>query len=90
MLVIPAMLYLPTRLAGYSVDPEISRSTRKLTRTSQVIKKQKKSIIFSNSKTTLFYIILIFLLFNLTKLNFTNSILTFKITIIIKLSDLTS
>jgi hypothetical protein len=36
------MSYLSTGLAGCSVGPEISRGTRKLTRTPRVIKKKKK------------------------------------------------
>jgi len=40
MFVIPALLYLSTGLAGYSVGPRISRGARKLTRTPQVIKKK--------------------------------------------------
>jgi len=40
--VIPAVFYLPTRLAGCSVDPGISRGARKLTRTPRVIKKKKR------------------------------------------------
>ena len=42
--VIPALPYLPTGLAGYSVGSGISRGARKLTRTPQVIKKKKKLI----------------------------------------------
>jgi len=41
ILVIPAIFYLFTELAGYSVNPKISHSARKLTRTPRVIKKKK-------------------------------------------------
>ena len=40
--VIPAMFYMFTGLARCSVDPEISCSAHKLTRTSWVIKKKKR------------------------------------------------
>jgi hypothetical protein len=40
--VTPAVFYLPTGLAGCSVDPEISRDARKLARTPRVIKKKKR------------------------------------------------
>ena len=40
--VIFAVFYLPTGLAGCSMDPGINRGTRKLARTSRVIKKKKK------------------------------------------------
>ena len=40
--VTPAMSYLPTGLAGCSVDPGISCGTRKLARTPRVTKKKKK------------------------------------------------
>jgi hypothetical protein len=42
MFVIPVVSYLSTGLAGCSVDPGNSRGARKLTRTSRVIKKNKK------------------------------------------------
>ena len=44
MFVTTAMLYLFIGLAGCSVNPMISRCTRKLARTPQVIKKNKKKI----------------------------------------------
>jgi len=47
--VYPAVLYMPTGLAGCSVDPEISRGVHTLARTSQVIKKKtryQKTIFF--------------------------------------------
>ena len=40
--VTPVVLYLPTGLAGCSVDPGISCGGRKLARTPRVIKKKKK------------------------------------------------
>ena len=43
MSVTPAVLYLPTRLAGCSVGPGINRGARKLARTPRVLK--KKSIV---------------------------------------------
>jgi len=43
MSVIPAMPYLSTGLAGYSVDPGNSRGARKLARTPRVIKKRMKT-----------------------------------------------
>jgi hypothetical protein len=43
MPVTPVIFYLPTELAGYSVDPEISCGARKLARTPQVTKKKKNS-----------------------------------------------
>jgi len=42
MSVIPAVYYMSTGLAGCLMGPKISRSVRKLTRTSRVIKKKKK------------------------------------------------
>ena len=42
MSVTPAVPYLPTRFAGCSVDPEISRGARKLVRTPRVTKKKRK------------------------------------------------
>jgi hypothetical protein len=42
MSVIPAVFYLPTGLAGCSVDPGISCGARKLTRTPRVKKKKTK------------------------------------------------
>jgi hypothetical protein len=41
MFVIPAVPYLSIGLAGYSVNLEISRDARELTRTPRVIKKKK-------------------------------------------------
>jgi hypothetical protein len=41
--VYPAVLYMPTGLAGCSVDPEISRGVHTLACTSQVIKKNQIS-----------------------------------------------
>jgi hypothetical protein len=40
--VTPAVLYLLTGLAGYSVDPGISRGARKLAQTPRVIKKRRR------------------------------------------------
>jgi hypothetical protein len=40
MSVTVVVLYLPTRLAGYSMSPKINRVARKLTWTSRVIKKK--------------------------------------------------
>jgi len=43
MPVTPAVSYLLTGLARFSVDPGISHGTRKLTRTPRIIKKKKIS-----------------------------------------------
>jgi hypothetical protein len=48
MLVILVVPYMSTGFAGCSVGPEISYGTRKLTRTSRVIKKNKLK---GNTKT---------------------------------------
>jgi len=48
MSVILTVPYMPTGLAGYSVDPEISCGARKLTRIPRVIKKKKTIVIPNN------------------------------------------
>jgi len=45
MSVTPAVPYMSTGLAGYSVDPRISRGARKLTRTARVKKKMHRIIL---------------------------------------------
>jgi len=54
MLVIPAVSYLPTELAGCSVNPGISCGARKLARTPR-IKKKKKTLLAGSQRPHLYH-----------------------------------
>jgi hypothetical protein len=64
------MLYLPIRLVEYSVDPEISRSARKLTQTPKVIKKTKKKALFFQIVKQLCFILFLFFSLQFDKIKF--------------------